>query len=126
MSGLGKNFLKRCLTTVRKEERAEWLNEQESDILSRGSREQRPGSHSVSGADTKEAEVAEDRCVARGRQSYSRGITDFILSAEESKEVGGSQTTHAGLYTQKTTSQIKIPLEKFFFILASCCHSKKY
>lgn len=115
MSGLGKNFLKRCLTPVRKEERAEWLNEEESSILGRGSREQRPGSHSVSGADTQEANVAEDRCVARGRQSYSRGIPDFILSAEESEEVAGSQTAHAGLYTKNNFSN-QNTFGEFFFI----------
>ena len=72
MSRLGKNFLKRCLTPVRNEERAEWLNEEESGILGRGSREQRPGSHSASGADTQEAQVAADSCAARGRQSLQQ------------------------------------------------------
>lgn len=48
----------------------------------------RCGSHSVSGANKSEAQVAGDSCVVRGRQSYSRGIPDFILNAEKSEKVG--------------------------------------
>lgn len=64
-----------------------------------------------------DAQVAEDSCTARGRAKAAHlGIPDLTLSAEDADEAGEGPGQQLLVCMQERTPDIKISLEKFFYI----------